>query len=140
MIPVLIRYVKFLGTSLVGSAVDMLVLFVLSGFVFEKGYWGEYVLSPVLSFQCAVLVNFTIFYFYVWKDRVASLRSLGFFLKRYLAYNLSCSSVFLMRLGVILLIERFTGWDVVFCSLLAMCFSGIINFILTNNLVFRKRK
>ena len=45
-----------------------------------------------------------------------------------------------MRLGVILLIERFTGWDVVFCSLLAMCFSGIINFILTNNLVFRKRK
>ncbi|MBR5836833.1 MAG: GtrA family protein [Bacteroidales bacterium] len=137
---ILIRYVKFLGTSIIGTFVDMLVLFLLSDFVFEKGYWGEYVLSPVLSFQCAVLVNYTIFYFYVWKDRVASLRSLAFFLKSYLTYNISCSTVFLIRLGVLLLIERFTGWDVVVCSILAMCFSGIMNFILTNNLVFRKRK
>lgn len=137
---ILIRYVKFLGTSIIGTSVDMLVLFILSDFVFEKGYWGEYILSPVLSFQSAVLVNYTIFYFYVWKDRVVSMRSLAFFLKRYLAYNISCSTVFLLRLGVLLVIERFTGWDVVVCSLLAMCFSGIINFILTNNFVFRKRK
>ena len=133
------RYIKFLGTSIVGSSVDMLVLWILSSFAFTKGYWGEYVVSPVLSFQSAVLVNFTIFYFYVWKDRLASERSLRYFLRKYLTYNLSCSMVFLLRLGAILLIESFTGWDVVFCSMLAMCFSGIINFLLTNNLVFRKR-
>ena len=140
MLKVLIRYIKFLGTSIVGTSVDMLVLWILSSFAFTKGYWGEYIVSPVLSFQSAVLVNFTIFYFYVWKDRLASERNVKYFLKKYLTYNLSCSTVFLFRLGGILFIESFTGWDVVFCSLLAMCFSGIINFILTNNLVFRRKR
>lgn len=140
MLPVLVRYVKFLGTSAIGTSVDMLVLWILSDFVFEKGYWGEYLLSPVLSFQCAVLVNYTIFYFYVWKDKVAPKRSVRFFFKKYFAYNLSCSSVFLLRFGAMLLIERFTGWDVIICTLLAMCMSGIINFLMTDNVVFRNRK
>lgn len=140
MLPVLVRYVKFLGTSVIGTCVDMLVLWLLSDFVFVNGYGGEYLLSPVLSFQSAVLVNFTIFYFYVWKDKVAPRRSVRFFFRRYLAYNLSCSSVFLLRFGAMLLIERFTGLDVVVCSLLAMSVSGIINFLLTNNFVFRNRK
>lgn len=140
MTPVLIRYMKFLGTSLIGTAVDMLVLWLLSDMVFREGYMFEYILSPVLSFQCAVLVNYTVFYFYVWKDRVATSRSVRFFLRRYLTYNLSCSSVFLLRFCAMLLIERFTGFDVVVCSLLAMCVSGVINFILTNNVVFRKWK
>ena len=140
MLPVLVRYVKFLGTSVIGTCVDMLVLWLLSDFVFVNGYGGEYLLSPVLSFQSAVLVNFTIFYFYVWKDKVAPRRSIRFFFRRYLAYNLSCSSVFLLRFGAMLLIERFTGLDVVVCSPLAMSVSGIINFLLTNNFVFRNRK
>lgn len=137
MIPVLLRYIRFLGASAAGTAVDMLLLWILSDFVFKKGYWGEYILSPLISFQCAVVVNYTVFYFYVWKDRVASFRSVQFFLRRYLRYNLSCSSVFLLRYGIILLIGKLTSWDVVICSLLAMCVSGIVNFILTNNLVFR---
>ena len=140
MLPVLVRYVKFLGTSIIGTCVDMLVLWLLSDFVFGKGYWGEYLLSPVLSFQCAVIVNFTLFYFYVWKDNVAPKRSVGFFFRRYIAYNLSCSGVFMLRFCAMLLIERFTGWDVLICSLAAMCVSGIINFLLADNVVFRKRK
>lgn len=137
MIPVLLRYIRFLGASAAGTAVDMLLLWILSDFVFKEVYWGEYILSPLISFQCAVVVNYTVFYFYVWKDRVASFRSVRFFLRRYLRYNLSCSSVFLLRYGIILLIGKLTSWDVVICSLLAMCVSGIVNFLLTNNLVFR---
>lgn len=138
----LIRYAKFAGTSLVGSIVDTLVLWMLSDLVFTKGYWGEYLISPMLSFQCAVAVNYTISYFYVWKDRTrkrpdASVRR---FFKLYGAYNLSNSAVFLFRLGVLLLIERFTGWDVVLCNLAAMCFSGIINFTINNMVIFRKKK
>ena len=138
----LIRYAKFAGTSLVGSIVDTLVLWMLSDLVFIKGYWGEYLISPMLSFQCAVAVNYTISYFYVWKDRTrkrpdASVRR---FFKLYGAYNLSNSAVFLFRLGVLLLIERFTGWDVVLCNLTAMCFSGIINFTINNMVIFRKKK
>ena len=138
----LIRYAKFAGTSAVGSVVDTLVLWLLSDLVFTKGYWGEYIISPFISFQCAVAVNFTISYFYVWKDRTrkrpdASVRR---FFKLFGGYNLSTSAVFLFRLGVLLLIERFTGWDVVICNLIAMCFSGIINFTINNLVIFKKKK
>ena len=142
MIKFLIRYAKFAGTSAFGSVVDTLVLWLLSDLVFSKGYWGEYIISPLISFQCAVAVNYTISYFYVWKDRTrkrpdASARR---FFKLYGAYNLSNSAIFLFRLGILLLIERFTGWDVVICNLVAMCFSGIINFAINNRLIFKKKK
>ena len=138
----LIRYAKFAGTSVVGSIIDTLVLWLLSDLVFSKGYWGEYIISPLISFQCAVAVNYTISYFYVWKDRTrkrpdASTRR---FFKIYGAYNLSSSAVFLFRLGILLLIERFTGWDVVICNLVAMCFSGVINYAINNLLIFKKKK
>ena len=142
MIKFLIRYAKFAGTSAFGSVVDTLVLWLLSDLVFSKGYWGEYIISPLISFQCAVAVNYTISYFYVWKDRTrkrpdASARR---FFKLYGAYNLSNSAVFLFRLGILLLIESFTGWDVVICNLVAMCFSGIVNFAINNRLIFKKKK
>ena len=138
----LIRYAKFAGTSVVGSIVDTLMLWILSDLVFSRGYWGEYIISPLISFQCAVSVNFMISYFYVWKDRTrkrpdASVRR---FFRLYGAYNLSSSAVFLFRLGVLLLIERFFGWDVVICNLVAMCFSGIINFAINNLLIFKKKR
>ena len=135
------RYVKFAGTSVVGSIVDTLVLWLLSDLVFTKGYWGEYIISPLISFQCAVAVNFAISYFYVWKDRTLKLpyTSIRRFFKLFGAYNLSTSAVFLFRLGVLLLIERFTGWDVVICNIAAMCFSGIINFTINNLLIFKKK-
>lgn len=142
MAKLLMRYAKFAGTSAVGSVVDTLVLWLLSDLVFTTGYWGEYIISPLISFQCSVAVNFTISYFYVWKDRTrkrpdASVRR---FFKLFGGYNLSTSAVFLFRLGVLLLIERLTGWDVVICNLIAMCFSGIINFTINNLLIFKKKK
>ena len=138
----LVRYAKFAGTSAVGSIVDTLVLWLLSDLIFNRGYWGEYIISPLISFQCAVAVNYTISYFYVWKDRTRkrSDASVRRFFRLYGAYNLSSSVVFLFRLGVLLLIERFTGWDVVICNLVAMCFSGIINFAINNLLIFKKKK
>ena len=138
----LIRYAKFAGTSVVGSIVDTLVLWLLSDLIFTRGYWGEYIISPLISFQCAVTVNYMISYFYVWKDRTRkrSDASVRRFFRLYGAYNLSSSVVFLFRLGVLLLIEKFTGWDVVICNLVAMCFSGIINFAINNLVIFKKKK
>ena len=138
---VLIRYLKFMGTSVVGTIVDTLVLWILSDFIFTKGYWGEYVISPAISFQCALTANFLISYFYVWKDRtVVSGASTKRFFKLFVAYNLSGSAVFLLRLGALLIIEKFTGWDVVICNLLAMCVSGVLNFAINNLLIFKKKK
>lgn len=142
MLKTLIRYLKFAGTSAIGTIVDTLVLWFLSDIVFTKGYWGEYIISPAISFQCAVAINFTIFYFYVWKDRTRSREdaSAKRFLKLYGAYNLSASTVFLLRLGILLAIEYISGWDVVICNLLAMCFSGITNFVINNILIFKDKK
>lgn len=142
MLRLLVRYIKFAGTSVIGTIVDTLVLWVLSDFVFTRGYWGEYIISPVISFQCAVAVNFTISYFYVWKDRTRKRKDVSIrrFLKLYTIYNLSGSAVFLLRLGALLIIERFTGWDVIICNLTAMCFSGIVNFTINNLVIFTKRE
>lgn len=142
MIKFLIRYAKFAGTSVVGSIVDTLVLWLLSDLIFTRGYWGEYIISPLISFQCAVAVNYMISYFYVWKDRTRkrSDASVRRFFRLYGAYNLSSSVVFLFRLGVLLLIERFFSWDVVICNLVAMCFTGIINFAINNLVIFKKKK
>ena len=138
----LVRYAKFAGTSVVGSIVDTLVLWLLSDLIFTRGYWGEYIISPLISFQCAVAVNYMISYFYVWKDRTRkrSDASIRRFFRLYGAYNLSSSVVFLFRLGALLLIERFFGWDVVICNLVAMCFTVIINFAINNLVIFKKKK
>ena len=132
---ILVRFLKYSGTSLVGTLVDTLVLWVLSDLVFTKGYWGEYVVSPAISFQCAVITNFLISYFYVWKDREKTRNPFLTFLY----YDISCTAVFLLRLGFLLLVERIFGWDVVICNLVAMCVTGIINFIMNNQVIFRKR-
>lgn len=141
MIRILIRYVKFIGTSIVGTLTDMLVLWFMSDFVFKGLYWGEYIVSPVISFQCAVAVNFLISYFYVWRDRTVNAHRIGKirFWKLYLKYNLSGSAVFLLRLGAIILIERFTGWDVLVCNISAMIFSGLLNFIINNLIIFKRK-
>ena len=136
----LLRFLKFSCTGVIGTIVDTLVLLLLSDLVFSNGYWGEYIISPIISFQCAIAVNFIISYFYVWKDRTreSGSGSVKRFFQFYLKYNLSGSTVFLIRLGILLLIERFTGWDVVICNLLAMCFSGLLNFTINNMVIFKK--
>lgn len=131
----LVRFLKYSGTSLAGTLVDTLVLWILSDLVFTKGYWGEYVVSPAISFQCAVITNFLISYFYVWKDREKTRNPFLTFLY----YDISCTAVFLLRLGFLLLVECIFGWDVVICNLVAMCVTGIINFIMNNQVIFRKR-
>lgn len=131
----LVRFLKYSGTSIAGTLVDTLVLWILSDLVFTKGYWGEYVVSPAISFQCAVITNFLISYFYVWKDRKKTRNPFLTFLY----YDLSCTAVFLLRLGFLLLVERIFGWDVVICNLVAMCVTGIINFVMNNQVIFRKR-
>ena len=137
MLKLLQRYLKYAGTSVAGTLVDTLVLWLLSDFVFRSGYWGQYIISPVISFQCAVVTNYAIFYFYVWRDRTRKDSRRHNFIRRFFAYDLSCSTVFLLRLGLLLIIEKIFGWDVIICNLLAMCFSGIINFLMNNLVIFR---
>ena len=43
-------------------------------------------------------------------------------------------------MGVLLLIQALTKWDVVICNLLALCVSGTYNFMMDELVIFKKRK
>ena len=134
----ILRLVKYSLSTLPGTGVDMLVLWLFSHYVLN-GYWGEYILSPIISFECAVLVNFTLAYFFVWRDRVTAFSAKSFF-KHYLGYNLASTGTFLIKMCFLMLFERFFGWDVLICNLLALCFAGFMNFLLNERVVFGNGK
>jgi len=132
------RIPKFIAGNLLGTLVDTLVLWVFSHFVFQ-GYVGKVIISPIISFEFAVFANFVFSYYLIWKDRVSH-HSGKSFIRHYGAYNVACTGGFFIKMGVLLLIQAQTKWDVVICNLLALCVSGTYNFIMNELVIFKKRK
>ena len=137
-IELLRRFPKFVGANAIGTLVDTAVLWVFSHFVFES-YVGEYIISPIISFECAVFSNFMFCFFFVWRDRRYRNQRKAF-IHKYIVYNISSSAVFLLKMGILLIIEAISGWDVVICNLSALCISGLINFSLGEWVIFRQKK
>lgn len=132
-----LQALKFSLTSLFGTAADTAVLWALTTYVFTEGHFELYVLSPFISFECAVIVNYTVAYFYVWRDRI-SIFSVGSYLNHFWKYNISCISAFIVKMLILNAIAVVTGWDPVICNLLALCCSGILNFVMNEFVIFRK--
>lgn len=128
---------KFIGANALGTVVDTAVLWLFSHYVFHN-YWGDYLISPFISFECAVLTNYICSFFFIWKDRIKPGKRN--FLRKYIVYNLSSSGVFLIKMGLLLMIELIFGWNVVICNLLALCISGTVNFVMGEWVIFRKKK
>ena len=128
------RLAKHTLFSLLGTATDTLVLWFLSSLVF-KSYVGEYIISPIISFECATLVNFLSSSKLVWKDRMKGL-SLGSYFKHFLGFNASYAGVFLLKMALLLGLERLSGWDVVWCNLIAVTICGFINFFMNEKVIF----
>lgn len=59
------------------------------------------------------------------------------FISRYLLYNLSCTMTFLLKMGLLLFFKFLFGWDVVVCNLIALYVSGIVNFVMSDRVIFR---
>ena len=133
------RFFGYFSASLLGTAVDTGVLWVCSHLLFCGSYFGRNVLSPIISFECAVFTNFCSCYFFVWKDRITQ-RSVRSFFTHYATYNASCTGGFLLKLGLLQLVVLLTGLDVVYCNLIALCFSGMFNFLMNDRVIFRNRK
>ena len=131
------RLPKFIGVNALGTVVDTVVLWVFSHYIL-RGYIGEYITSPIISFECAVLSNYMLSYFGVWKDR-SQRHNAKAFARKYLMYNLSSSAVFIFKMGLLLLLELAFKWDVVICNLVALCISGLINFVLGEWVIFREK-
>lgn len=142
----LTRFVVFSVTSGAGTLVDLGLHWLLSARYFPDSYWWGLWISPLISFEVAVLVNFLIAYYYVWRERI-SRRGTRSFWRHYAAYNATNTGVFFVKLAVMQglhFIFVWLGWfqdasfEPVLCNLLALCVSGTINFFVNEFVIFRK--
>lgn len=134
----LIRYFKYVLFSLFGTATDTIVLWLLSDFVME-GYVAEYIISPLISFECAVFVNYNISYRHVWNDRL-KVKSTKSYWKHFLGFNATFGIGFIIKMGLLLGLEAISSWDVVLCNIIAVTIAGLFNYFVTNGIVFKKKK
>ena len=132
----MIRYLEFVISRLLGTGVDTFVLWICSDFIFSS-YWGEYIVSPIISFQFAVMSNYLCSYYWIWKSRIEK-KSAKVFWWHFLVFNLSSVVGFLCKMLFLLIFQRIFGWDVVICNLAALLISGILNYFLAEVVVFRK--
>ena len=130
------RFIKFAGSSLVGGTVDMLLVWLLSGYVFN-GYWGDVIISPIISFECSVIVGFTFCWYFVWNDRISN-KSGRSFLKHLMVYNASNIGVFGIRMLLVVLIERIFSGNLVIINLISRLLAGLVNYMIADKMIFKK--
>jgi putative flippase GtrA len=131
------RFLKFVVSRLLGTAVDTLVLWILTRFLFFS-YAGQYLIAPAISFEVAMFHNYLLSYYFIWHTVVPVKSTRDFFL-RLIPYNISTLLGFSIKMGFLLLFERPFGWDVLLCNITALLISGFVNFFLSEKIVFKKR-
>lgn len=131
----LVKFRKFVLSNFTGTLVDTFFLWLFSNYFFSS-YTGKYIAAPAISFEIAMFKNYMTSYFWIWKERVELKK--GDFFKRLLYYNLNSALAFLVKLGLIIFIERLTHLHVVFCNLIALIFSGLINYYIQDKMIFRR--
>ena len=114
----------------------MLLVWLLSGYVFN-GYWGDVIISPIISFECSVIVGFTFCWYFVWNDRISN-KSGRSFLKHLMVYNASNIGVFGIRMLLVVLIERIFSGNLVIINLISRLLAGLVNYMIADKLIFKK--
>ncbi|MBR2228252.1 MAG: GtrA family protein [Bacteroidales bacterium] len=142
----LVRFAIFSITSGAGTLVDLGVHWWLSAAFHPDSYLWRFWIAPLISFELAVLTNFLIAYYFVWRERISQRTTRSFF-RHYAGYNATATGVFFVKLlimqGFHLLLVT-VGWlqdktyEPALCNLLAMCLSGLLSFALNEFVVFRK--
>lgn len=132
------RFLKFTAASLIGGSVDMLSVWLLSTYVFN-GYWGDVVLTPMISFEFAVLVGFIVNRKFVWNDRVDQ-GDIASFWKSLAAFNMSNITILALRMVLVMVLEGMTDVNLVICNLIARMLAGVLNYVVTDRLIFRNKR
>ena len=142
---ILKRFAVFSVTSGAGTLVDLGVHWWLAASFLQERYWWTFWVAPVISFELAVLTNFLIAYYFVWRERISQ-RSVRSFFRHFAGYNATATGVFFIKL---LIMQGFhllfvaLGWfqgttyEPVLCNLLALCISGCFSFVLNEFVVFK---
>lgn len=133
-----IRFLEFFLTRNIGTLVDTAVLWLFADLVFKGSYVGENIVSPTISFEIATLVNYITSYCFIYNNRIEQ-RSARQFWGRFLTFNLSSVLGFLIKMAMLLLFKHWLGWHVVLCNLLALCVSGLFNFLFADQWVFGRK-
>ncbi len=68
---ILTRFAVFSVTSGAGTLVDLGVHWWLAASFLQERYWWTFWVAPVISFELAVLTNFLIAYYFVWRERIS---------------------------------------------------------------------
>ena len=147
IVELLMRFAIFSITSGVGTLVDLGGHWWLSANFFQEKYWWSFWVAPIISFEAAVLTNFFIAYYFVWRERISQRGSARSLLRHYAGYNATATGVFFIKLLVMQgfhLLFVALGWfqtknyEPVLCNLLALCISGCFSFVLNEFVVFKK--
>lgn len=134
----LVRFIKFAGVGLIAGTVDISLVWVFTKFVFS-GYTGQVIVSPVISYECSIVVGFVFSWFFIWNDRLAS-GSRREFWTRLAAYNISNVGIFVLRVLLVMLFEKlWDGGNLVIINTVSRILAGFLNFVITDKLIFRKR-
>lgn len=134
----LVRFIKFAGAGMVAGTVDISLVWVFTKFVFS-GYTGQVIVSPVISYECSIVVGFVFSWFFIWNDRLSS-GSRKEFWTRLLAYNVSNVGIFVLRILLVMLFEKlWDGGNLVIINAVSRILAGLLNFVITDKLIFRKR-
>ena len=131
------RFIKFACTSLIGASVDFGLLWVLNRYLFD-GYTLEYIVAPIISFEASVIVSFTACWFLIWNDRISN-KTFTSFGKHLAAYNLSTIGVFVIKMVLLLILQRIFGWSAFICNIIARMISGLLNFVLGEKVIFKEK-
>ncbi len=134
----LLRFAFFTLTRSLGTIVDCGVVWLLADFVFED-YFLVNVLSPTISFEMAVFVNFLTGTYWVFNNRIDNSKK-GSVIKRFLKFNLSAIIGYLVKLSVLNILVASLGWHTALCNFLALMVAGLLNYLLADKWVFKKNK
>ncbi len=142
----ILKLFMFSLTSMAGTIVDLGLHWLLSNWVFHGEYWGTFWIAPTISFEVAAMTNFIIAYYFVWRERISK-RSPRSFIRHFLAYNAAGVGAYILKfiamqgihfLFVSLNFLQGNSFEPVLCNLLALCFSGLFNFSMSEFVIFNK--
>ena len=135
----LVRFIKFAGVGLIAGTVDISLVWVLTKFVFF-GYYGQMMVSPVISYECSIIVGFVFSWFFIWNDRLST-GGRSEFWTRLVAYNISNVGIFVLRVLLVMLFEKlWDGGNLVIINTVSRILAGLLNFVITDKIIFKKKK
>lgn len=123
------KLLRYLLSTSGGITAETILLWILSDYVWPDWELGISVIAPTLGFELCLLVNYSAVRYFVWRERQPSLWR----------FHVSNVSVYCVKMIFLLPVRYFAGINIVLCNFIAMALAGLMNFILNDRVVFRKK-